>query len=120
VNQRTGKLKSKKPYPKVNFKQADALLHASANYMWRMLAFDMCNFRPHNSLPCTADWDLRQAYKHTPTGMSEWMDTLDDAIRQVESTIPVDQHKGALEWGYALGLMNPDKQKDHYEQHNRT
>jgi hypothetical protein len=107
LNKRTGKLKTKKPYPNMDFKHADAILHASVNYVWRILCFDLTNFRPHNCLPCTADWDIRRVFADRSLAEREaWIDTLDDAILQIESTIPSDQHKGTIEWGSAFHLLN--------------
>ena len=101
-NKRTGQLKATKPYPKIAFAHDDALLYASSNYLWRILCFDLCDFRPHSALPCTATWDLNNYYWLTDTAPTPgWMETLDETIREIESTIPADEHYGALHWGYA-------------------
>jgi hypothetical protein len=90
----------------MDFNHGDAVLHASTNYMWRILAFDLTNFRPHNCLPCTADWDIRRVFADRSLAeRGAWISTLDKAINQIESTIPSDQHKGAIEWGYAYALL---------------
>lgn len=104
----TRRLKANKPYPKINFHHPDALLYASVNFMWRILCFDLCDFRPHNSLPCTAIWDINnyfwvKAEPRTPG----WVTTLNEAIRQIEDTIPVAEHHGADHWGYAHALLKP-------------
>ena len=99
---RTGKLKVAKPIAKIAILQDDTLLHASANYIWRMLCFDLCDFRPYNSLPCTAMWDLNNYYwLASLPPRPDWLATLDETIRQVESTIPATEHYGALHWGYS-------------------
>jgi hypothetical protein len=102
----TQRLKANKPYPKIDFHHPDALLYASSNYMWRILAFDLCDHTPHNSLPCTAIWDINnyfwvKAEPRTPG----WIDTLNEAIKQIEATIPVAEHHGADHWGYAHTLL---------------
>jgi len=106
-NQRTKRLKAKKPFPKMDFKHPDAILHASCNYVWRILCFDLCDVGPHNCLPCTAEWDIRQAFAARPLAEREaWTDTLDEAVKQIESTIPAAEHYGALRWGRAFDLLN--------------
>lgn len=104
-NKRTGKLNAKKPY-KISTLQDDTLLHASANYVWRILCFDLCDFRPHNSLPVTAIWDLNNYYwlASLPPRL-DWLTTLNETIKQIEATIPADEHYGALHWGYGLDLL---------------
>ncbi len=103
---RSGKLKAKKPYPKIDFARPDAILHASVNYMWRILCFDLCDFAPHNCMPCTADWDLKACYHRSKSlGLPAWLDILDEAINQMESAIPAAEHHGALRWGRALDLL---------------
>jgi hypothetical protein len=102
----TKRLKAKKPFPKMDFKHPDAILHASCNYVWRILCFDLCDFSPHNCLPCTADWDIRQTFAARPLAEREaWIDTLDEAVRQIESTIPASEHYGTLRWGSAFDLL---------------
>jgi hypothetical protein len=106
-NQRTNKLKAKKPFPKMDFKHPDAILHASSNYVWRILCFDLCDFSPHNCLPCTADWDIRQTFAARPLAEREaWIGTLDEAIEQIEGTIPAAEHHGVIRWGSAFDLLN--------------
>jgi hypothetical protein len=110
----TRRLKAKKPYPKMDFAHVDALLHASANYVWRVLAFDLCDFAPFNCMPCTADWDLRKcfSYQEVYAEREAWRATLDEAIKQIESAIPADQHYGAIRWGRALDLLKPTNSKE--------
>jgi hypothetical protein len=115
MNQRTGKLKPCKPFPKISTLQDDTLLHASANYVWRILCFDLCDFRPHNSLPCTAIWDLNNYYwLASLPARPDWLATLDETIAQIEATIPANEHYGALRWGYAHDCLaaHADKKKE--------
>jgi hypothetical protein len=102
----TKRLKAKKPFPKMDFSHADAILHASANYIWRILCFDFCDFAPHNCMPVTANWDIRRAFAELPLPKREaWIATLNEAVGQIEATIPADQHYGAIRWGRALTLL---------------
>jgi hypothetical protein len=106
INRRTRELKREKPFKHVVFSSDDALFQVSVNYIHRILCFDLCDFRPWNGFPCTADWLLRTFYRRKMSNaFLPTKDLLDKVIRAVESTIPKDQHQGALRWGYALNLL---------------
>jgi len=118
-NRRNGSLRASKPFSKIDFdgNEEDALYKASANYVWRMLCFDYCGFRPHNCMPITADWDIGAVfyvkqnrdeyadYKERLAAETSVRDVLDALIKKVEAVLPVTAQAGVMQWGQALGMI---------------
>lgn len=108
-NSRTDRLRTSKPYPLIDFNSEGAILfEASANYIWRMLCFDYCGFRPHNCMPITADWDIGAVF-HKRTYINNTEKSvrvaLDALIKHAESALPITAQKGVMQWGRALEMI---------------
>jgi len=91
---KTGRMRATKPYRKITRPKFEG----SANYVWRMLCFDFCDFRPHSCMPVCADFDLPGDYDERRAKVK----ILDKLIKRVESVIPVTAQKGIMRWGKTL------------------
>lgn len=94
-NRTTGKLRATKPFRLIS---ADAEFEGSANYVWRMLCFDFCDFSPHSCMPVCADFDIPGGYQERRKRAK----VLDGIIKRVESVVPMTVQVGAMRW---LGLV---------------
>mgnify|MGYP006310798495 CR=1 FL=1 len=113
---RNGGLRASKPFKKIDYSAPDALFKGSVNYVWRMICFDFCDFRPHVCMPVCADFDIGVIYmNYERKGIytkeerrekeKEYRNMLDELIKKAESNLPITMQKGALRWGQALGLV---------------
>ncbi|MHC5061784.1 MAG: hypothetical protein ACYTFK_11955 [Planctomycetota bacterium] len=109
-----GRLRANKPFRKVTtFEQG------CANYVWRMLCFDLVGWGKHACMPVCADFEIMDGYGardgYPERGDSEGRDkrrqdvrnmmkTLDGLVMQAESVLPGDSMKGVMRWGRALGM----------------
>lgn len=95
-------LRTAKPFAKVNRDAPDAMFQGSANYVWRMLAFDYVGYHPHSCMPVTADWDIPiRDYEER----RKYTKQLDDIIKRAESNLPLTMQRGTMVWGRALGYL---------------
>jgi hypothetical protein len=98
---KSGTLRASKPFRTIDPDADDALFKACANYVWRMLCFDLVASRPHNCMPVTADWDLRivlNDHSIRPGPARTAKDKLDATITRAESALPPGSLRGALSW----------------------
>ena len=119
----TNRLRATKPYRSIDCDgdEGEALFAACANYVWRMLCFDFCDFRPHYCMPVTADFDIGKVYytrdarlnrnhlnvfrRRRYENVQDEKDALDVLIKKVESVLPINAQKGAVRWMGALGIV---------------
>lgn len=99
-----GKLRAAKPFRKVDYDKPNAFFEACANYVWRMLCFDYCDFHPHNCMPVTAEWDiehwhLRRWYRRGREAIHRITNDLDTVIKLAESNVSATLQRGVLRWG---------------------
>ncbi len=97
---------------------------ACANYVWRMLCFDLVGSGKHVCMPVCADFNISDAItfrdgkapRYVLDGdNTEWQArreqekelrvVLDALVDRVEQHVPVMQRKGILRWGKALGTL---------------
>lgn len=109
------KLRSNKPFARVTtFEQG------CANYVWRMLCFDLVGSGKHACMPVTADFDISEAceirnggrvrygesgYEEQRERRKDLRESMDALVKQVESVLPIEAQKGILRWGRALGMI---------------
>ncbi|MHC4302699.1 MAG: hypothetical protein ACYS7Y_36020 [Planctomycetota bacterium] len=105
------RLRSNKPYSRVSSK-----LEGCANYVWRMLCFDLAGFGKHVCMPVCADFDLIDAIEVSPgcagsdreqqrAARRELQEDMDRLVKRVEAALPVEALKGVMRWGRALGMV---------------
>jgi hypothetical protein len=108
------KLRTNKPFNKVS-----SYLEGCANYVWRMLCFDLVGHGKHVCMPVTADWEVSTAFD-VRDGCVDWKDDerrtarredvrntmkeLDELVKRFESVLPIEAQKGIIRWGSALGM----------------
>lgn len=101
-NGKTATLRATKPFRKIDPKHPCAMFEASANYVWRQLCFDYVSRRPHNCMPCTADFDLYRVLKgqceNAHRATRDMTLVLDQQIRLAESVMPVTAQRGVMSW----------------------
>jgi hypothetical protein len=106
-----GRLRANKPDKRVSNKQ-----EGCANYVWRMLCFDLVSWGKHACMPVCADFDLCDAVEHSPgyedcdlaelcVGRAELQAEMNLLIKQVEAVLPVVALSGVMRWGRALGYV---------------
>lgn len=101
LNKRTGALRASKPYRMTTHNHENAVFEACANYMWRMLCFDFCDWHPHVCMPVTADWDIlsvnrgREDQHEFSKVVTSGLDAL---IKRIEAHIPVTAQRGIMRW----------------------
>ena len=115
VQDNWGRLKTNKP-----FKRVTTFEEGCANYVWRMLCFDLVGHGKHACMPVCADFDLSDAQevlegrrvRYTDSGYDEYKgrskelrDRMDALVKTVEAPLPVECKKGLLRWGRALGIL---------------
>ena len=109
------RLRSNKPFSRVKtFEQG------CANYVWRMLCFDLVGHGKHVCMPVTADFDLMEAceirdggrIRYGQPGYEEQNEQrkalrvrMDELVKQAEAKLPVESKKGIIRWGRALGMI---------------
>jgi len=91
-----------------------------ANYVWRMLCFDLVGSGKHACMPVCAEFEVWEGYEYVAgerprwgcDGADEWNDgckaarnNLDELIARFESKLPAGAMKGIIRWGRALGMM---------------
>jgi len=109
------KLRSSKP-----FKRVETAEQGYANYVWRMLCFDLVGSGKHACMPVCAEFEVWDGYelefgrkpKYDEPGYDEWKqgvrtvrESLDDLIKRFESNLPPEAMKGIIRWGRALGMI---------------
>ena len=110
-----GKLRTGKP-----FKRVTSQREGCANYVWRMLCFDLCDWAPHYCMPICADFEISFGYeaeygrpdrsdKEAATlrrgNVRAMMRVLDLLVKKAESSLPVGSMKGIMRWGKAYGMV---------------
>jgi len=109
------KLRSNKP-----FKTVETFEQGCANYVWRMLCFDLVGWGKHACMPVSADFELYDAIdiRYGAPGRAdrdgkderrrrvrELMVELDELTKRAESALPIEAKKGLLRWGRVLGVV---------------
>ena len=115
------KLRSNKP-----FRRVESFEQGCANYVWRMLCFDLVGHGKHVCMPVCADFELSDAVTHRNgkcpkynyedrndnTAYYLWTDCvkqlrkdMDALVSRVEKALPIEAQKGILRWGRALGYV---------------
>ena len=109
------RLKANKPFAKPR-----NVAQGCANYVWRMLCFDLVGWGKHACIPVCADFDLEETYTESrggrirynqpgydeqERGIKELRDNMDSLVQRFESNIPVEQQAGVMRWGRALGMI---------------
>jgi hypothetical protein len=110
-----GRLRSNKP-----FRRESNIFEGCANYVWRMLCFDLVGSGKHACLPVMADCDVHSGFSaelgridYKDRGASDarretvrdMMKLLDMLVGRVEKKLPIASKKGILRWGRALGVI---------------
>lgn len=104
-----GRLRSNKPFRKVRTKR-----DGCANYVWRMLCFDLVGSGKHACMPVCADFDLYDAVSVSTVIVDrdkrraivrELQEEMDALVKRIESNLPIEALKGVLRWGRALGMI---------------
>jgi hypothetical protein len=101
-----GKLRASKPYRKASNEK-----EGCANYVWRMLCFDLVGSGKHACMPVCADFDLHTAVAEYADRDERWEIVKDltvamnELIKRVEAALPIEAHAGVLRWGRALGMV---------------
>ena len=107
-----GRLRANKPFRTVRNK-----LEGCANYVWRMLCFDLVGSGKHACMPVCADFDLYDAVKVSPAHaditdyrdraavVRELQNEMDALVKRVERALPIEAQKGVIRWGRALGMI---------------
>ena len=106
------KLRANKPFRTVRNKR-----EGCANYVWRMLCFDLVGSGKHACMPVCADFDLHDAVRVSPAHANitdrsdryavvrELTADMDSLVKRVEAALPLEAKKGILRWGRALGMV---------------
>jgi hypothetical protein len=107
-----GRLRSSKPYKKVLSKS-----EGCANYVWRMLCFDLVGSGKHACMPVCADFDITDAldilygrvdytdHEASVARRSVHRDLtveMNELVKRVESFLPLMAHKGLLRWRHLV------------------
>jgi len=92
------RLRTTKPYSKPT-----NLVEASANYIWRWLAFSLCDEKPYVCIPSLVDIELLAELQKLDkkTAMDKWeklKNKLDKIIDKVEKEIPTEKLLGNIAW----------------------
>ena len=93
-----GQLRASKPNRVImNF------MDAAQNYVWRMLAFDFCEFKPYCCIPYSIEFDLIKGIEGngeewTMKKLSRIKGKLDEIIKRFESSISITEQKGIMAW----------------------
>jgi len=101
-----GRLRTSKPFRAVRNQ-----LEGCANYVWRMLCFDLVGSGKHVCMPVCADFDLHATVADCADRterfriVRELTAGMDAMIKRVEETLPIEAKKGMLRWGRALGMV---------------
>lgn len=124
-NSKTGCIRTAKPFADNDFrgdavkfaKIEDSMFKACANYLWRRLAFDFCDFKPYVCIPVSHDWPLfavirEEARRAGLEKFDDWYEregriksTLESLLLTFERTLPIELQRGAMRWGRAFGLV---------------
>lgn len=121
------KLRASKPYADkkvIDGQGIEAFEMGCANYVWRMLCFDLVGSGKHVCMPVCADfaisWALDAMYGCTPRYGTdgyeaaskerrelkrELTNKMNELIKRFESVLPVEAQKGIIRWGRALGMI---------------
>jgi len=109
------RLRANKP-----FKKVETFEQGCANYVWRMLCFDLAGFGKHVCMPVCADFEISDAqatfdggrirygqegYNEQSNRAKELRKRMDELVKRVESVLPIESKKGLLRWGVAFGMI---------------
>jgi hypothetical protein len=83
------------------FENDEGRILGESAYVWRMVTFYLCQFRPYVSMPWCADMDVVGYGAERRSRCAE----LDVIVNAVLEQYPVSQQKGLLRWGRALGYF---------------
>lgn len=104
-----GRLRANKP-----FKRARNDFEGRANYVWRMLCFDLVGHGKHACMPVCAEFDVcdgldaefgRKRYTERAAEVRVITKELDALASRAEAALPIEAQKGILRWGRALGMI---------------
>ena len=106
-----GRLRASKPFRKVS-----TFEEGCANYVWRMLCFDLVGWGKHACMPVCAEFDVydafdvrdgrvvrtdRAARDKRRQDIRDTMKALDLLVTTVESVLPSGSMKGIIRWARA-------------------
>jgi hypothetical protein len=109
------RLRANKP-----FRRVETFEQGCANYVWRMLCFDLVGSGKHACMPVCADFELSEALelrdgkriRYGEPGYDEQKERskalrneMDALVGRVESTLAPGALKGVIRWGRALGML---------------
>ena len=103
------RLRAAKPHKRVGSE-----FEGLVNYTWRMLCFDLAGFGQHACLPVCADFDAchgrsldhpEEGWKERGDAVRAKCDEIDALIKRIEKRIPLEQKRGLVRWGRALGYF---------------
>jgi hypothetical protein len=114
VLQGGAKLRANKPHRRVG-----SFEEGCANYVWRMLCFDLVGSGKHACMPVCADFELSEAlelrygrirygqpgYDEQKERSKTLRDEMDALVSRVEKGLPPEALKGIIRWGRALGMI---------------
>ena len=94
-----GRLRANKP-----FRTARDTQEGCANYVWRILCFDLVGSGKHVCMPVCADFDLHAAVAEYADKEERWQIVRDltadmnALVKRVEGALPIEEKKGLLRW----------------------
>jgi hypothetical protein len=104
-----GRLRANKP-----FRRARNDFEGRANYVWRMLCFDLVGHGKHACMPVCAEFDVcdgldaefgRKRYTERAAEVRVITKELDDLATRAARILPPEAQKGIMRWGRALGMV---------------
>lgn len=105
-----GRIRESKPFDSAECREGadDAEFKGTANYFWRMLAFDCIGYGKNACMPVTAEFDYcaairgRDDRREVTRVMTTVMDYL---VTRVTRVLPIELRGGVVRWGRALGMI---------------
>lgn len=80
-----------------------------AQYIWRMVAFEISPHQPHQCLPMLADWELYDLFNRDDVERMDKVNALckklDEVVNKIVDTVPANKRHGLKAWGRALGVF---------------
>lgn len=98
------RLRTAKPY-----RNAKSRFEGEANYLWRMLCFDLVAATPHSCMPVCADFDMHSTWGKDLDRADRYDQVrsrtkeLDDLVERFCALLPVEQRGGLCRWGRIMG-----------------
>ncbi len=109
------RLRASKP-----FKRVTAYEQGCANYVWRMICFDLIPYAPHSCMPVCAEFDIWSAHSYIAgkrpsygaEGYEDWVAgakklraAMDELVDRFVAALPLEARGGIVRWGRALGII---------------